>query len=115
MACGELTPVMAPSKPAWRTASPKEEPIRPVPTMTTFCTLAPTRRAFHRRERRERRESAEKTKTKLGGGSRIRSFGRVRAEGAEIAEETFRRLGKLKHAPPRQVAGVQRQMRGGAC
>src|ERR1019366_3856537 len=39
MAAGELTPVIAPSKPAWRRASPKDEPIRPVPTMTTFCML----------------------------------------------------------------------------
>src|ERR1035437_4963387 len=39
MAGGELTPVMTPSKPAWRRASPKDEPIRPVPTMTTFCML----------------------------------------------------------------------------
>src|ERR1039458_815539 len=41
MAAGELTPVIAPSNPAWRRASPKDEPIRPVPTMTTFCMLVP--------------------------------------------------------------------------
>src|ERR1017187_5975540 len=41
MACGELTPVMTPSKPDWRKASPKDEPIRPVPTMTTFCMFVP--------------------------------------------------------------------------
>jgi len=36
MAGGELTPVIGPSNPAWRKARPKDEPIRPVPTMTTF-------------------------------------------------------------------------------
>src|SRR5438309_6822498 len=39
IAPGELTPVRAPVKPALRKASPKLEPISPVPTMTTFCTL----------------------------------------------------------------------------